>query len=409
MKCKYCNADIEKDAQFCTNCGKDLSKFERCVNCGELLDHDTVFCPYCGTEQTKKDEVNEQNELQDFPQESQPAVVDDTLQADEERSSKKWVWIVLSLILLAAIIGSGYYFYDMNSGNKMLVEEPDSTKIEVVDSTGIAPDAAKGFIESMYKNFYDPYNNERTDKKLLSKYFTEEAMQKFYVESDYDEGAFFYCTDFLVNGSISGAASPDYGDKVVSRTIKPESDDWFLVTNIWDVIKEPVKVRMQVKLIDGAYKIVDIDADEDEESTVNAEESIPPSEPILSIANLRNTDLDNAIKAQGFNKKSISIRSGYVTDIWYKNCVIDNNGKVKTKSSNSCIVEVFDGMSASVRITVFEKNCYEQIKDEILKYSVEVDNKYHFRWNDDETTDMAISMGKGDFIEGGYYIDIPLF
>lgn len=341
MKCKYCNADIEKDAQFCTNCGKDLSKFERCVNCGELLDRDTVFCPYCGTEQSKKDEVNEQNEQKDSMQESKPEVVDDILQHDEEKSSKKWVWIVLSLILLAAIIGSGYYFYDMNSGNKMLVEEPDSTKIEVVDSTGIAPDAAKGFIESMYKNFYDPYNNERTDKKLLSKYFTEEAMQKFYVESDYDEGAFFYCTDFLVNGSISGAASPDYGDKVVSRTIKPESDDWFLVTNIWDVIKEPVKVRMQVKLIDGAYKIVDIDADEDEESTVNAEEGIITIEEAYRIYGEMIVE-DGEFK--GFrsidNVNNIMGKYGYKTEkkyfvsynwdfspLFYKNCIFAQSVK----------------------------------------------------------------------------------
>ena len=118
MKCKYCNADIEQDAQFCTNCGKDLSKFNRCVKCGELLDSDTVFCPYCGTKQSKKDEVKEQNVQKVLSQESQPETVDDTLQSDEEISSKKWVWIVLSLILLAAIVGGGYYFYDMKTKTK---------------------------------------------------------------------------------------------------------------------------------------------------------------------------------------------------------------------------------------------------------------------------------------------------
>jgi len=53
MKCKFCRAEIEHDAQFCTNCGKDLSIFDKCVKCGKLLDSDTVFCPYCGTEQPK--------------------------------------------------------------------------------------------------------------------------------------------------------------------------------------------------------------------------------------------------------------------------------------------------------------------------------------------------------------------
>ena len=385
MKCKYCNAEVAPNARFCTTCGGDLSKLDKCINCGEFIEKGESVCPHCGTEQPVR-------------------------LAEAKTSSKNWLWVILSLILLAAIIGSGYYFYDMNSGNKMLVEEPDSTIIEGVDSTSIASDAAKEFIESMYKDFFENKNFDTENISNLHKYLSPSVAKKLRIECPYDggEGTFSYIVDFFHDGALS-YERPDYGDKVVSRTIESENDDWFLVTSNWDVIKEPVKVRMQVKLIDGAYKIVDIDADEDEESTVNAEESIPPSEPILSTANLRNTDLDNAIKAQGFNKKSISIRSGYVTDIWYKNCVIDNNGKVKTKSSNSCIVEVFDGMSASVRITVFEKNCYEQIKDEILKYSVEVENKYHFRWNDDETTDMAISMGKGDFIEGGYYIDIPLF
>ncbi len=54
MKCKYCNAEIEQDAQFCPNCGKDLSKLNKCVKCGEILDDKTVFCPYCGAEQPIK-------------------------------------------------------------------------------------------------------------------------------------------------------------------------------------------------------------------------------------------------------------------------------------------------------------------------------------------------------------------
>jgi len=123
----------------------------------------------------------------------------------------------------------------------------------VVESLGIDTVAAKEFIESMYKDLYEPfklYDERRYEKTLLSKYFTKEAMQKFYVESDYEERDFFYCTDFLVNGSISGTASPDYGDEVVFRTIKPESDDWFLVTNIWDVIQTPVKVHLKVKSAD---------------------------------------------------------------------------------------------------------------------------------------------------------------
>lgn len=163
----------------------------------------------------------------------------------------------------------------INGSNKNQAQTTTDSSI-IEESTGVDVSAAKQFLVSMYKELYEPYNKDRTEKHVLSKYFTEEAMQKFYVESAYDgeEGCFFYCTDFLIDGSISGDASPDYGDKVVSRTIEHESDDWFLVTNIWDVIKDPVKVHLQVKRVNGAYKIVDLRLNDNQEtSEVVKEES----------------------------------------------------------------------------------------------------------------------------------------
>ena len=281
MKCKYCNADIEQDAQFCTNCGKDLSKFNRCVKCGELLDSDTVFCPYCGTKQSKKDEVKEQNVQKVLSQESQPETVDDTLQSDEEISSKKWVWIVLSLILLAAIVGGGYYFYDMNSRNKVLVAESDSTIIEVVDSTRIVPDTAIEFIESMYKDFFENKNFDTENISNLHKYLSPSVAKKLKFECPYDggEGEFSYVVYFFCDGSLS-YERPDFGDKVVSRTIEPENDGWFKVTNIWDTIKEPVIVHLQVKSVDGVFKIVDFRNQNEKEAEELSDSS---TEPVISI------------------------------------------------------------------------------------------------------------------------------
>ena len=74
------------------------------------------------------------------------------------------------------------------------------------------------------------------------------------------EGDFSFVVDFFRDGSLS-YERPDYGDKVVSRTIEPEDNDWFLVTNIWDVIQTPVKVHLKVKSADGELKIVDIRLD----------------------------------------------------------------------------------------------------------------------------------------------------
>ena len=120
MKCKYCNAEIEQDAQFCTNCGKDLSKFKRCVSCGELLDRDTEFCPFCGTKQT----LEEQN---------LPEGMAEPLQLEEKKGSKKWLWAVIAVILLAIIGGGTYFATNGGLGSKALAEAVDSDSFAVVD------------------------------------------------------------------------------------------------------------------------------------------------------------------------------------------------------------------------------------------------------------------------------------
>lgn len=89
MKCRYCNADVEQDAQFCPNCGKDLSKLKRCVKCGEFLDNDSMFCPHCGMEQPHKEVTKKSN-------------------------SKKWIWVVGTLFLIGVLGGAGFLFFNHN-------------------------------------------------------------------------------------------------------------------------------------------------------------------------------------------------------------------------------------------------------------------------------------------------------
>ena len=199
---------------------------------------------------------------------------------NEEPSSKKRVWILLILLLLALAGGVGYYFsnnsenaLDNNPFNHMNVFEKDSivenNDIETVDgieSTGIQEEIidAESFLKAMYGEFFEPWNKDRFEKNILSKYFTSSVMSKFYVENDYSQGEYFYCTDFLVDGYIGGGASPDRGDKVVSRTIENKGDGWYEVTNIWDVIDTPVKVRLKVDNMDSKFFITDIELVKDD-------------------------------------------------------------------------------------------------------------------------------------------------
>lgn len=369
MKCKYCNAEVQPNARFCTSCGGDLSKFDKCVNCGEFIDKGESTCPHCGTEQ---------------PQ----------LVLSEEGGSNKWL-LILGIILILGILGGAGYYFMSNKGNGSV--ETDSIA-EIGDSVELTTSAdAKEFLERMYKD-------KQEVEVFLNKYFTKEAMQKLYVESDYDEDYHFYCTSFLTNGAITGGDTPDYGNKVVSRTIEPEGDDWYLVTNIWDVIETPVIIHLQVKSVDGTLKIVDIR----ENNTNEVEEAIESSErkTPISIKELRSVSPDKALKQQGFSYTTYSVREGDETDIWYKNCEIDKDRKIHSAKEDACVVELFYGTSASLRITVFDKNIFESIKKQVLEYSIKTENGYCFKWNKDEMSHMT--MGESDYFEGGYYIDISI-
>lgn len=180
MKCKYCNAEIEQDAQFCPNCGKDLSKFNKCVKCGELLDNDTVFCPHCGTEQ---------------PHEVKAAA--------EKSSSKKWL-LILPLIIL--IVGAGvWYFYSngFSFGEKM---DGSAIETEAVDSTMIETDIQS--VDGITSRLYEIYINglKLQDDEAVNKYFSEEfrALYKKVDEIDSNSGEMGFWEGNIWDGGQDG-------------------------------------------------------------------------------------------------------------------------------------------------------------------------------------------------------------
>lgn len=51
IKCPHCGVAITKDAKFCSNCGKEISKEqtkEKCPQCGKIRNTDDQFCDTCG-------------------------------------------------------------------------------------------------------------------------------------------------------------------------------------------------------------------------------------------------------------------------------------------------------------------------------------------------------------------------
>lgn len=259
---------------------------------------------------------------------------------------------LFSMPIVATVVMVNVFCSSGNKGNAG--QDQTGTDSVAVKSTEFDPVAAKGFLENMYKDFFEPWNKDREDKAYLSKFFTSEAMSKFYVESDYEEGEFFYCTDFLVHGDISGSASPDYGNKVVSRTIVADSDGWFLVTNIWDVIKEPVKVRLQVKNVNGLYKVVDISTDNN---------SLLTMKTVIDLYKSKNKKHIQQVLAE--NGYSL-FKSGGYTEYWTKNASLK---AVKTKNGDTVYepiekrgggVSISGNGDISISVSVYSDDDYKE-------------------------------------------------
>jgi len=116
MKCKHCNSEIEKDAQFCPNCGKKVIKGRQCINCGEELEDESEFCPQCGTKQDQK------------AKESSPkgkAQKDLPRKKNDNFLSKPWV-IILMLVLLCLFI---YLLFFNSKSDKINDNELDKEEI----------------------------------------------------------------------------------------------------------------------------------------------------------------------------------------------------------------------------------------------------------------------------------------
>lgn len=94
MKCKYCNSEIEGNEKFCPYCGKEIKK-----------------------------------DVSDFVTKSSNGELSDTLQPYQKRkSSKKWLWIILGIILLCGVIASAHYLF--SSGKSYTNSDNDESTQE---------------------------------------------------------------------------------------------------------------------------------------------------------------------------------------------------------------------------------------------------------------------------------------
>ena len=403
MKCKYCNSELRRGAKFCSNCGKEVADI--------IHKEETVL----QEKEAIKEFEKPQNVVMSATQnvncpiaEPQSDNVADTLEPYEsEHSSKKWMWI-LGIVLILAVAGGGWYFFggERFGNGAMTPIEKDVDSIAEVEASGSESSPKLNFIKNMYNNFYEPYNAKRFDEKTLSKYFTKKAMTKFYVEDEYSEGEFYYDTDFLLTGVIGGKG--DYGDKVISRTIVPEREDWFLVTNIWDVVQTPLKVHLQVELIDGAYKIVDLS--EDSSETSDSEITTVEPVPVISIADILGTNgkISLLVKSHGFKEQTYISGRGAECHYYYKNCVIEDDNPVPVDKNTAVCIDCTYGIDGEETIIeVYNYNAYKQLVDEVIKLSKGKNgDDYILQWANNQNISVRL-YDKGEEYGGSIIIIEP--
>ena len=75
----------------------------KCTECGHMISDKASRCPKCGSPIFKEGETQYNAKV------NQPPVYHD----DGNKGKNKWLYAVIAL-LLAAIVGGGYYFYDLN-------------------------------------------------------------------------------------------------------------------------------------------------------------------------------------------------------------------------------------------------------------------------------------------------------
>ena len=228
-KCNNCGSILEDDELYCHECGtkqeiedvktpveeKQEREEKKCFHCGKAIEADSAFCPFCGKpqeveevknkepqqEQPEAEQLQTNNQISTPPPLSkqskqtetkeQPASVPPplpkqpkeneipeppTYEYEEEEKSRKWLWVLLAL-LVAGGVGVWYYMSDGHSSkvSVQMADSLDSTSIEEDDvpDTYIdsQPTSALEFLEQFYMGDYE-------DEEYIKQHVTANVWNK---------------------------------------------------------------------------------------------------------------------------------------------------------------------------------------------------------------------------------------
>lgn len=190
MKCNYCNIELKDGAKFCPNCGKEVIEANICIKCGEQIKPGASFCPHCGANQNDiQTELESTEEVENIVEHTQPTVevaieqqpathrepevenMETSFQY-EEASSKKWIWILLPILIIGGI-GVWFFMSDGHStnDNQAMIEAVDSDSIAVIDPE-YDIHSIEGIDERLTEIFCDVFG--MSDEEAIRNYFSQE-------------------------------------------------------------------------------------------------------------------------------------------------------------------------------------------------------------------------------------------
>ena len=243
-KCIYCGAELAEDDNFCYECGKPVSNNtgtlhdETSSNGDEVLvneNHDETECSY-------EEECN--------------------------HDSHRKIFYVIGTVVVIGIVGAcGWNYYSASKKAEEMVAYRDSVEKARQDSLAKAKQMEIARQDSILKTqqeekefiekFYNEIDNIPWEKlqEYVLRYTTSNAVQDLKDNFDYD------CPDgdCLALWTFTYEAGCDL-DTLLSRKIERESENTFLITNIWGYRedsshKTEYKVRLGVVKQDDLYKI----------------------------------------------------------------------------------------------------------------------------------------------------------
>lgn len=133
-KCPYCQADVPVGSNFCGACGKELPKEIVCPNCGKTVDANARFCSSCGKSLSEAN-VEEKDQSQ----------TDNLYDEEEESPIKKSLPYIIGTIVLIAVCGSGWWYYNSSKTPK--------ANNDIVNKDSIAADSVAAVAEAVKEDF----------------------------------------------------------------------------------------------------------------------------------------------------------------------------------------------------------------------------------------------------------------